>query len=259
MVDRIQGNNFREEVFSKEDFNTQPRRFPLAEILARISQDRFHLQLDEVLGEIAKSDARLTDIAERIKQLVTLQQKGNEEIARALKEMESDPVYLEWELHLHRFGHVERIANLDSKKLALEVVKWMSRLPAPTPSVPVEMPAAPSTPRQEPILPVHAAVPSMRLATVAAPVITCQTQSRDEHRYTKIDTELNQFKQSLEKLKASVRVIQDELKGEAKSSPLIKRLFALLAALFGRIFSPGLNMGRQIEEVRLKKHRASGA
>lgn len=280
MVDRIQGNNFRVGIFAGADI--PPVGFNpiiLAEILARVSQDRFQLQLDEALGEISHSYSNLGEISKRIQKLILLQKESNEEIERALKELESDPSSLDWELHLikflktHRFRHLATAIDLDNEKIAHAFAKRLAKqigkiaiapreltrdtIQANEPNLPA---AAPTVPRivQEPVVAIQpvqvVAAPMAQLDTFAQALISVPYY---EHRYKKMDADLDKVKQSLEQLRASIKVIQE---GKLqKNRPLFKRLFALLAALFGHIFSPGLNSGRRIVDVRLKKQHAPGA
>lgn len=269
MVDRIQGNNFREGIFAGEDSTAQDRGFNpilLTEILARVAQERFHVQMDEAFGQIAKGDARLAEISKRIQRLVILQREGNEEMARALKEAENDPSFLEWELQLLKCLHSHRVrrtevVDITDQKVALEMASLLARaltiVPIEvTPRIDVlDIPAILSSPRQTPI-----AAPIPRVEPPVAPMVPCPALPCYEHRFKKMDTDLGEVKKSLDQLRASIQEIQEGLEDKPllRKNNLIHRLFALIASLFGRMMAPGLNIGRQIVELR-KKHRAPGA
>ncbi|MCE5316849.1 MAG: hypothetical protein LLG04_05740 [Parachlamydia sp.] len=269
MVDRIQGNNFREGIFAIEDSAAHVSGFNpilLAEILARVAQERFHIQIDEAFGEISKSDARLAEISKRIQRLVILQREGSEEIARALKEAKNDPSFLEWEmqllkcLHSHRIRRTE-IVDFSDQKVALEIARWLARQVT---SVPVEM-----TPRMEALdIPIILSSPRQTQEPIAPPIARVEPEPCPvlalpcyEHRYKKMDAELSEVKKSLDQLRASIQELQVGLEDKplARKISLMNRLFALIASLFGRLIAPGLNIGRQIVELRIKKHCAPGA
>lgn len=306
MVDRIQGSSSREGISGRAD--AQPYSFNhlgLVEVVTFLAHDRFRVTLDEAMDEVSQCDKRLGEISRRIQRLISLQQESNEEIDQTLKEVESDPSLLEWELNLVRFIQTHRFTSKADKiewkqKIALEIAKWLAgkvgqlapsqgendfhpeALPMPGPGQEsveaiqsVQPPAqcvasiAASYATHEPrlLLP----CPETRSQGLSSPSmpgsgspypglpylgLPCSGLACDEHRYTKMDEELHEVKRSLEQLRASIKVIQENQL--QKNRPLVARLFDMLAALFGRIF-PGLNSGRKIVDVRMRQTHAQGA
>lgn len=125
-------------------------------------------------------------------------------------------------------------------------------------------PIAPVTPK--PIAPL-AHVPAQRpipaISPAISPVISIGKYPvplpSHEQRYKKMDAELADAKKSLDAIKISIQHLRAEMDPIQKSRPIIRRLFDLLASLFGRLLSPSLGMGHQIREVRLNKQAAPAA